>query len=111
MSAENPAEPKRELTDNEAERLAYEAMRRDGKFAPQAPDEVAKAEAETNEAATALPPALQNPQAVLTGSATSPNAPQAPTPAPALSEPSTARTPSTGAPDEARRARFRKRIA
>src|SRR5436190_1859031 len=54
MSTDKPPEPDRGLPDDEADRLTYEAMRRDGRFVPQSPDEVAKAEAEIDEAAVAL---------------------------------------------------------
>src|SRR4051794_31090776 len=111
MSADNTPEPKRELTDDDADRLTYEALRRDGKFVPQTPEEVAKAEAEVDEAVTELPPGLCDPLAVLNGAPPTPApAPEAAPPA-QLAEPSTARTPSTGLPDETRRARLRKMVA
>src|SRR5438067_11533259 len=80
MSTDKPPEPDRGLPDDEADRLTYEAMRRDGRFVPQSPDEVAKAEAEIDEAAVALPPGLRDPLAILNRTSAE-NANQSPAPA------------------------------
>ena len=45
------APQKAELSDDEIDRLVYEAMCRAGKFVPQTPEEVAEAEAKLNESA------------------------------------------------------------
>src|SRR5262245_8305041 len=101
MSTEKPPEPPREPSDNEADRLTYEVMRSDGKFVPQSPEEVARAEAEIDESAVALPPGLRDPLAILTRApapdgadqTSPPVTEQAPERAPnAPIEPSTART-------------------
>jgi hypothetical protein len=55
------------VSDAQVDRLIYEALRADGKFVPQTPEEVAAAEAELNEAAVELPAGLRNPYAVLGG--------------------------------------------
>src|SRR5215213_5824803 len=98
MSPDKRPEPDRRLPDDEADRLTYEAMRRDGKFVPQSPEEVARAEAEIDEAAVELPPGLRDPLAILnrTPAAESPpsGAEQASVPDPV----SRAASPATQAP-------------
>ena len=47
------------------DRLVYETLRLEGRFVPQSPEEVARAEAEINEAAAVLPPGLRDPLALL----------------------------------------------
>ena len=70
MSADKPSDPKRELTDDDADRLTYEALQRNRRFVPQTPEEVAAAEAEINESAVELPPGLRDPLTVLTSAET-----------------------------------------
>ncbi|MCI0699826.1 MAG: alpha-2-macroglobulin, partial [Planctomycetia bacterium] len=65
MSTDKPTDPNPKLTDNEVDRLVYEALQREGRFVPQSPEEVAKAEAEITEAAVELPPGLRDPLALL----------------------------------------------
>ncbi len=111
MSAEKPSEPKPELTDDEVDRLTYEALQRDGRFVPQTPDEVASAEAETNEPAVELPPSLRDPFALLTDSIAPPAPPPAERPP---TVPSSVRPPSTRPTEEKNpmaRTRYRKLIA
>jgi hypothetical protein len=118
VSADKPPEPKRELTDDDADHLTYEALQRDGRFVPQTPEEVAAAEAEINESAVELPPALRDPLALLNAPAPNPAAQQTPEPAPAppapaLAEPSSARSTPNDTPKEnpMRPTRYRKLIA
>ncbi len=54
-----------ELSEKDAECLIYEALKREGKFLPQTPAEVAVAEAELGDAEVELPPALRDPLALL----------------------------------------------
>src|SRR5260221_234960 len=56
---------KPELSDDDVDRLLYEALRREGKFVPQSPEEVAEAEAVTDEKAVELPASLRDPLAIL----------------------------------------------
>ncbi len=110
MPPDPPSDPPRELTDDDAERAAYDALRRDGRFVPQSPEEVAAAEAEIDEPAVQLPPALRDPLALLAVVETAP-APQPPT-EPVLAEPSSVRTTPTDILKENRMRppRFRKVI-
>src|SRR5262245_701085 len=93
MSTEKPSQPERKLTNKEANRIIYEALRAEGRFVPQSPEEVAKAEAEINEATVELPPSLRDPVALVTSKTSPESAPQT-TPAaetgspPQLAEPS-----------------------
>src|SRR5262245_41567091 len=106
MSTDNTPQPEREMTDDEADRLTYESMRRDGRFVPQSPEEVAKAEAEIDEAAVELPPGLRDPLAILTNNAASETAAQP------LAEPPSLRASSPkGKEKPARGTQFRKMIA
>src|SRR4051794_34811980 len=82
MSPEKPPEPDRGLPVEEADRLTYETMRRDGKFVPQSPEEVARAESEINESAVELPPGLRDPLALLARPAVAESAPETPPLAP-----------------------------
>jgi hypothetical protein len=59
------APQKAELSDDEIDRLVYEAMCRAGKFVPQTPEEVAEVEAKLNESAVELPASLRDPLAIL----------------------------------------------
>src|SRR5262245_32304654 len=65
MATDQPAKPEPGPTDDELDRLVYEALRRDGPFVPQSPEEVAGAESEIDEAAVELPPGLRDPLALL----------------------------------------------
>lgn len=66
MSTEKqPPKPTRELSDDAADRLIYEAFCANGAFVPQTPDEVARAEAELDEANVELPASLRDPLAIL----------------------------------------------
>jgi hypothetical protein len=68
MSTEKqPETPKKDLTDNDAERLIYEAFCAQGAFVPQTPEEVARAEAEFDEDSVELPASLRDPLAILKG--------------------------------------------
>ncbi len=91
MSADPPPEPKRELTEADAERLAYDALRADGRFVPQTPEEVAAAEAEIDEPAVQLPDGLRDPLAILSAPAE---------PAPLTVEPSALLTKPHDNPEE-----------
>ncbi|MBN9120568.1 MAG: alpha-2-macroglobulin, partial [Planctomycetes bacterium] len=92
-------------------------MRRDGRFVPQSPDEVARAEADIDESAVELPPGLRDPLAILSrapaGGAADPTLPSLPDHVP--SEPSSARTsPDRVTPEQENPMRgtwFRKMIA
>jgi hypothetical protein len=66
MSTQQP-KPKGapELSDRQAECLIYESFKRDGKFLPRTPEEIEAAEAELGEEEVQLPPALQDPLAIL----------------------------------------------
>lgn len=54
-----------ELSDQEAEKLVYEAFKRSGAFVPQTTEQVLAAEAELDEARIELPQSLQDPMAIL----------------------------------------------
>jgi hypothetical protein len=55
----------KELSEQEAEQVVYEALRLCGAFLPQTVDEVARAEAEVDEHSVELPPKLRDPFALL----------------------------------------------
>src|SRR5438132_1482814 len=66
MSTEKqPSKPKKELTDNDADRLIYEAFCVEGAFVPQTPEEVARAEEFFHEDSVELPAILRDPLAIL----------------------------------------------
>lgn len=48
-NGKNPIQRKPELSDDDLDRLVYEALCRGGKFVPQSPGEVAAAEAAVDE--------------------------------------------------------------
>lgn len=54
-----------ELSEQEAEKLVYEAFKRSGAFVPQTPEDVLAAEAELDEARIELPQSLRDPMAIL----------------------------------------------
>ena len=54
-----------ELSEQEAEKLVYEAFKRSGAFVPQTPEQVLAAEAEIDEARIELPHSLQDPMSIL----------------------------------------------
>ena len=60
-----PPPRKPELSDDDVDRLVYEALCREGKFVPQSPDEVAAAEAAIDETKVELPALLRDPLAIL----------------------------------------------
>lgn len=63
-----PLKPRQELTDNDAERLFYEAFCLEGAFVPQTPQEVELAEEDFFDESIDLPTSLRNPLAILEGS-------------------------------------------
>jgi|SRR5579883_1320989 len=66
MSTEKqPPKPKRELSDDDADRLIYEAFCVGGAFVPQTPEEVARAEADFDEESVELPDSLRDPLSIL----------------------------------------------
>jgi hypothetical protein len=66
MSTEKqPPKPKQELSDNDADRLIYEAFCVKMAFVPQTPEEVARAEADCDEESVELPDSLRDPRALL----------------------------------------------
>ena len=60
-----PTQRKAELSDDDADRLVYEALCREGKFVPQSPEEVAAAEAAIDEPVVELPASLRDPLSIL----------------------------------------------
>ena len=121
MTTDEPPTPDREPTDDEADRLIGEALRRAGRFVPQSPEEVAGAEAELDEAAVELPPGLRGPLALLggetpgRGSQATPLPQATPPVAHTPAEPASARPALSRRPDDLenpmRRTRLRKMIA
>jgi hypothetical protein len=60
-----PPTPKREMSDDDVDRLIYEGFCVNGAFVPQTPDEVEQAEANFDENTVELPASLRDPFAIL----------------------------------------------
>lgn len=66
MSTEKqPPNAKQELSDDDTDRLIYEAFCEKGAFVPQTPEQVARAEAEFDEESVELPNSLRDPLSIL----------------------------------------------